>query len=77
VPERLQPGDHRNFIQIDIEEPDRVDPTRQVRHILTALAGHRGEWQRNIGHFNTIEVVALNPAIRQSELPMVRISNNG
>jgi hypothetical protein len=76
VPERLRPGGHRNFIQIDTEEPDRVDPTRQVRHILTALAGHSGEWQRNIGHCNTIEVVALNAAIRQPELPIVRISDN-
>jgi hypothetical protein len=34
-----------------------------------------GEWQRNIGHFNTIEVVALNATIRQPKLPIVRISD--
>jgi hypothetical protein len=73
---RLQPSGHRNSIQIDIEEPGRVDPTRQVRHIPTELAGQMGAWQTKFGYFNTIEVVALNAAIRQSELPIVRISDN-
>jgi hypothetical protein len=40
------------------------------------LAGHEDRWQTTIDHFNTIEMVALNPAIRQPELPVVRISDN-
>jgi hypothetical protein len=40
------------------------------------LAGQWDEWQTKIGHFDDIEVVALNTAIRQSELPIARISDN-
>jgi hypothetical protein len=34
------------------------------------------EWRTKFGYFNTIEVVALNAAIRQPGLLIVRISDN-